>query len=200
MLKRLFDVTVSAFGLIVLSPLLLVLALLVWRSSPGGIFYRAPRVGLNGVPFRLFKFRSMVANAARIGPAVTGAGDARITPIGRFLRRTKLDELPQLFNVLRGEMSLVGPRPEDPRYAALYTPEQRRVLSVRPGITSPASIAYRSEEALLTGDDWETDYIQHVLPAKLAIDLQYVERASLLYDLTLIFRTLISLFRSSRQN
>jgi lipopolysaccharide/colanic/teichoic acid biosynthesis glycosyltransferase len=199
MLKRRFDVIVSALGLLVLSPLLLVLALLVKLSSPGTVLYRATRVGLDGQPFRLLKFRSMVANAAQIGPAVTGAADSRITPIGRFLRRTKLDELPQLLNVLRGEMSLVGPRPEDPRYVALYTPEQRRVLSVRPGITSPASIAYRSEEAMLTGDDWETHYIQHVMPAKLEIDLQYVERASLLYDLKLIFRTFISLFRYDRQ-
>ena len=200
MLKRLFDVIVSALGLLVLSPVLLVLALLVKFSSPGTVLYHATRVGLDGHPFKLLKFRSMVANAAQIGPAVTGAADSRITPIGRFLRRTKLDELPQLLNVLRGEMSLVGPRPEDPRYAALYTPEQRRVLSVRPGITSPASIAYRSEEAMLTGDDWETHYIQHVMPAKLEIDLQYVEHASLLYDLKLIFRTFISLFRYNRQS
>ena len=125
-------------------------------------------------PFRLYKFRRMVSDADKQGPGITATGDSRITRVGRFLRRTKIDELPQLINVLSGDMSLVGPRPEDPRYVTLYTPEQRRVLAVRPGITSAASLAYRHEEQLLAGADWETVYREEVLPAKLAIDLEYL--------------------------
>ncbi|MFZ1551113.1 MAG: sugar transferase, partial [Anaerolineae bacterium] len=131
----------------------------------------AVRVGQDGRPFRLYKFRSMIVGTDRQGPGITATGDPRITRVGRFLRRAKLDELPQLINVLLGDMSLVGPRPEDPRYVAFYTPEQRRVLSVHPGITSPASLAYRHEEQLLAGEDWETHYRTRVLPAKLALDL-----------------------------
>jgi lipopolysaccharide/colanic/teichoic acid biosynthesis glycosyltransferase len=193
--KRLFDLTAATAGLVVLSPVLLVLGLLVRFSSPGPVFYRANRVGRHGVPFKLLKFRTMVANADRLGPGVTGAADARITPVGRFLRRSKLDELPQLINVVRGEMSLVGPRPEDPRYVALYSAAQRRVLDVRPGITSPASVAYRDEAALLTGEDWEQAYIERIMPAKLELDLAYVERASLRTDLAIILRTLWRIVR-----
>lgn len=195
MLKRAFDLTASAVGLLVLSPLLLLLAAAVAVTSPGGVFYRAQRVGRHGVPFRLYKFRSMVANADKAGPAVTVAGDKRVTPIGRILRKTKLDELPQLINVVKGEMSLVGPRPEDPRYVALYTPQQRAVLTVRPGITSLASVRYRDEESLLTGADWERHYVETIMPAKLAIDLDYVGRATLLTDIGIILRTIGALLR-----
>jgi lipopolysaccharide/colanic/teichoic acid biosynthesis glycosyltransferase len=195
MVKRLFDVLVSAAALILLSPLFLGVAIAIKLSSPGPVFYRAVRVGRHGVPFKLYKFRSMVVNADKIGAGITTAHDPRITPIGRFLRRTKLDELPQLINVLRGEMSLVGPRPEDPRYVALYTEAQRRVLRVRPGMTSPASVRYRDEQALLSGPDWETRYIQQIMPDKLAIDLQYIERATLLSDLGVIWQTFLALFR-----
>lgn len=190
MLKRIFDICASAGGLLILSPIFAALALAVKFSSPGPIFYRATRVGRFGHHFTLLKFRSMVENADKLGPGVTGADDVRITRIGRFLRRTKLDELPQLINVLRGDMSIVGPRPEDPRYVALYTAEQRRVLDVRPGITSPASIAYRSEEAMLTGDAWEQRYIDHVMPAKLAIDIEYASHANLWKDIVIILSTL----------
>lgn len=195
MLKRLFDVLVSAVALLLLSPVFLVVAIAIKISSPGPVFYRAVRVGQHGVPFKLYKFRSMVVNADKIGAGITTAHDPRITPIGRFLRRTKLDELPQLINVLRGEMSLVGPRPEDPRYVALYTEEQRRVLRVRPGMTSLASVRYRHEQALLSGADWETQYIQRIMPDKLAIDLEYLERATLLSDLGVLWQTFIALFR-----
>jgi lipopolysaccharide/colanic/teichoic acid biosynthesis glycosyltransferase len=195
MLKRPFDLLASAIGLVFLSPLFALIALLIRLSSPGPIFYRARRVGRCGREFTLYKFRSMVANADRQGPGITTAGDPRVTPIGRVLRRTKLDELPQLWNVLRGDMSLVGPRPEDPRYVALYTPEQRRVLDVRPGITSLASIEYRHEEAVLRGPDWEQRYIREVMPAKLTIDLRYVQQATLFTDLLIILRTLLALFR-----
>ncbi|MCE7949272.1 MAG: sugar transferase [Chloroflexi bacterium CFX4] len=195
MFKRAFDVVVSLAALILLSPLLIGAALAIKLGSPGPIFYRAVRVGRHGVPFKLYKFRSMIVNADRLGAGITTANDARITGIGRFLRRTKLDELPQLINVLRGEMSLVGPRPEDPRYVALYSPEQRRVLAVRPGITSLASVRYRHEEALLEGADWEQVYLQTIMPDKLAIDLEYVERATLLSDLGVLWQTLRAVFR-----
>ncbi|MBO9308766.1 MAG: sugar transferase [Chloroflexi bacterium] len=195
MVKRLFDVLVSATALVLLLPLFLGVAIAIKLSSPGPVFYRAVRVGRHGVPFKLYKFRSMVVDADKIGAGITTAHDPRITPIGRFLRRTKLDELPQLINVLRGEMSLVGLRPEDPRYVALYTEAQRRVLRVRPGMTSPASVRYRDEQALLSGPDWETRYIQQIMPDKLAIDLQYIERATLLSDLGVLWQTFLALFR-----
>ncbi|MFZ1405869.1 MAG: sugar transferase [Anaerolineae bacterium] len=165
------SVVAAAVGLMLLSPLFCWIALWIKLTSPGPVFYRAVRVGQDGRPFRLYKFRSMIVGTDRQGPGITATGDPRITRVGRFLRRAKLDELPQLINVLLGDMSLVGPRPEDPRYVAFYTPEQRRVLSVRPGITSPASLAYRHEEQLLAGEDWETHYRTRVLPDKLALDL-----------------------------
>lgn len=194
-MKRLFDVMVSGIGLLVLSPLLLAIGLAVRLTSPGPALYKAKRVGRDGELFTLYKFRSMVADADKQGPGVTTAGDSRVTPVGRILRRTKLDELPQLFNVLRGDMSLVGPRPEDPRYVALYTPEQRAVLRVRPGITSPASVHYRDEERILQGENWETQYMTQVLPAKLALDLEYAQEANLLTDLKIILQTAKALFR-----
>jgi len=191
---RLLDIGAAALGLALLSPLFLLVGLWIKLDSPGPVFYRAARVGRNGAPFRLYKFRSMVAGADRQVPGITATGDARVTRVGRFLRSTKLDELPQLINVLKGEMSLVGPRPEDPRYVALYTPEQCCVLAVRPGITSAASLAFRHEEQLLAGEDWETLYREQVLPAKLAIDLAYLERRTAFSDLKLVFRTIAAIF------
>jgi lipopolysaccharide/colanic/teichoic acid biosynthesis glycosyltransferase len=193
--KRLFDIVFSVLILIMLSPLLLAISLIIRLTSPGPVFYRATRIGRSGQPFRLYKFRSMVVDADRRGPAITTAGDSRITPIGRVLRSTKLDELPQFINVLRGEMSLVGPRPEDPRYVALYTPEQRAVLDVRPGITSPASVYYRDEESLLSGADWERQYIEQIMPAKLKIDMDYARRGSLTDDLIIIWRTFLTMWQ-----
>jgi len=191
--QRLFDIIAASAGLLLLSPLLLVVALWVKFDSPGPVFYRALRIGRGGTPFRLFKFRSMVVDADRRGPGITTAGDARVTKSGRWLRRTKVDELPQLLNVLRGEMSLVGPRPEDPRYVALYTPEQRQILAYRPGVTSAASLAYRHEETLLAGPDWETIYLQEVMPAKLTVDLAYMAQRSLRTDIQLVLRTVMSM-------
>lgn len=193
--RRLLDVIAAAGGLIVLSPLFLLTAVLIKRDSPGPVFYRARRAGKDGHEFRLYKFRSMVAGADRQGPGITAAGDNRVTKVGRMLRQTKLDELPQLINVLTGDMSLVGPRPEDPRYVALYTDEQRQVLAVRPGITSAASLTYRDESALLAGEDWERQYIQEIMPHKLAIDLDYQARRTLASDLNLILRTVLALMR-----
>lgn len=192
-MRRLLDVVVAAAGLLVLSPLFALLAAAVKLSSPGPVFHRGERVGLGGRPFRLFKFRSMRVGEA--GPAITRAGDARVTRAGALLRRTKLDELPQLLNVLAGDMSLVGPRPEAPRYVAMYDAEQRRILTTRPGITSPASLRYRSEEAQLVGDDWERLYVEEIMPAKLRIDLDYLDRRTLVSDLGVIVATFGALFR-----
>ena len=137
----------------------------------------------------------MIADADKQGPGITAAGDSRITWIGRWLRDYKIDEIPQLINVLKGDMSLVGPRPEDPRYIAQYTPDQRQLLNVRPGITSAASLAYRNEEQILSGQDWETVYRTKILPAKLAIDLDYLSGRTFGSDLILILRTIAAMFR-----
>lgn len=195
MMMRLIDLAAATVGLIILSPLLLALALWVKLSSSGPIFYQAKRIGRGGQLFRLYKFRTMVADADRRGPGITTAGDNRITSAGRFLRRTKLDELPQLLNVFKGEMSLVGPRPEDPRYVALYTPEQQLVLQVRPGITSIASLEYRNESDLLCGRDWETVYTQEILPHKLDLELNYLQKRTFWRDLGLIWQTILSIWR-----
>jgi len=194
-LKRLFDLVAATTGLLLLSPFFVVVSIIVKAYDGGPIFHRAIRVGKDGQLFHLYKFRTMVINAERQGPVVTANSDPRITPVGRYLRRTKLDELPQLLNVLTGDMSLVGPRPEDPHYVALYTLEQRRVLDVCPGITSAASIIYRHEERMLTGRDWEDIYRNEIMPAKLAIDLNYVSCRTMWSDLGLIFRTLIAVFK-----
>lgn len=193
--QRFMTIVIAAFGLLCLSPLFLLIALLIVLDSSGPIFYRARRVGKGGRIFHLLKFRSMVVNADRQGPGITSASDQRVTRMGRFLRRTKLDELPQLLNVLRGDMNFVGPRPEDPRYVALYTAEQQQILAVRPGITSAASLAFRHEEQLLTGQDWETIYRTQVMPDKLAIDLAYLQQRTLFSDLRLITRTITAMAR-----
>ena len=192
-MRRLLDAVAAAAGLLLLSPLFALLALAVKLSSPGPVFHRGERVGLGGRRFRLYKFRSMRADEA--GPAITRAGDPRITAVGRILRKTKLDELPQLINVLTGDMSLVGPRPEAPQYVELYDAEQQRILSARPGITSPASLLYRSEEEHLAGDDWERAYTERIMPEKLRIDLDYLGRRTLRSDLAVIARTLAAVFR-----
>ena len=192
---RLLDIVSSVIGLIVLSPFLGLVALLVKLDSPGPVFYRAPRVGRDRKTFHLYKFRTMVVDAAQHGPGITTSGDRRITRIGRLLRKTKVDELPQLLNVLKGEMSLVGPRPEDPRYVARYTPEQQQVLRVRPGITSPASLHYRQEAELLSGPDWEQTYLEDIMPHKLHIELEYLSHRTVWRDLGIILKTLLALVR-----
>ncbi|MEO8035435.1 MAG: sugar transferase, partial [Acidobacteriota bacterium] len=164
-MKRLLDLAGSIAGLVLLAPLLALAALAVKLSSPGPVFYRARRAGRLGVPFEQLKFRSMRVNDGN-GPAVTAKGDRRVTRVGAVLRKTKIDELPQLLNVLRGEMSLVGPRPEAEKYVALYSAEQRRVLDFKPGITGAASVQFRDEEQRLTGADWETLYINEIMPEK----------------------------------
>ena len=192
MLKRAFDVVCASAALLLLSPLLLAIALWVKIDSRGPVFFRQQRVGRGGALFRIHKFRSMCGDAATAGAQITVGADPRITRAGRFLRRTKLDELPQLLDVLTGSMSLVGPRPEVPRYVALYPAELRaKVLSVRPGITDPASLAYRDEGALLAhAADPERAYVEQVMPAKLRLSAQYVERMTLLGDVRLLAATL----------
>ena len=192
--KRAVDLTVAAAALIMLAPLMIAVAVVVRGSSPGPVFFRHRRVGRGGVPFWLYKFRTMRSDAP--GPAITAAGDSRITPIGRWLRQWKLDELPQLLNVLCGEMSLVGPRPEVLQYVRLYDREQQRVLSVRPGITGPSQIRFRDEERLLAAQlDPESYYVTSHLPAKLTLDLEYVQGGSVLGDLRLLVHTALAVCR-----
>ena len=193
--KRALDIVLSVGGLIALSGPLAVLGALVRLTSPGPAIYGAVRVGMHGRLFRMYKLRSMVDGADAAGPLITAAGDPRITPLGRWLRRIKLDELPALWNVLIGDMSLVGPRPENPRSTSQYTPHQRRVLTIRPGLTSRACIKYRDEEALLSrGADLERSYFA-LMQDKLRLDLEYVDHASMVVDLRIIGLTLATLLR-----
>lgn len=195
MAKRLFDILASGLGLLLLSPLLLGVALWIKWDSPGPVMFRQERVGRFGKPFFIHKFRSMRVDAPALGPQITIGDDPRITRSGRFIRRSKIDELPQLWDVLRGAMSLVGPRPEVPRYVALYPAELREiVLSVRPGITDPASLAFRDESSVLAAAaDPEREYVEVLLPRKLALSCAYVREASLRRDLGVIWRTLRSI-------
>jgi FlaA1/EpsC-like NDP-sugar epimerase/lipopolysaccharide/colanic/teichoic acid biosynthesis glycosyltransferase len=194
MLKRCFDITTAALGLIILSPLFLFAGLGIAVTSRGPIFFRQLRVGRDGINFRIFKFRTMKAGAST-GSPVTVQRDARITRFGRYLRITKIDELPQLINVLLGHMSIVGPRPEIPELVAFYTPEQHKLLNVKPGITSPAAIYHRDEEEIVGTDEEVFEYHKNVLiPKKASFDLAYVEKASFLYDVKLILLTLVSVF------
>jgi lipopolysaccharide/colanic/teichoic acid biosynthesis glycosyltransferase len=197
MVKRLFDLIVAFLGLVVLVPLLLIVAILTKLDSPGPVFYRGDRMGKDGAPFKIYKFRTMVVNADRMGSALTHGGDPRITQLGRILRKWKIDEFPQLLNILRGEMSLVGPRPESPGYVKHYTPLQRQVLQVKPGITGLTQVRFRHEETLLEGcTNLEEEYIEKIMPQKLALDLEYIENQSLLLDLKLILHTFLCLFRA----
>jgi lipopolysaccharide/colanic/teichoic acid biosynthesis glycosyltransferase len=184
--KRGFDFAVALAALVLTSPIVAVAVLAVKLESPGPAFYNGPRVGKGGREFRIHKLRSMRAGG---GPGVTAADDHRITRVGRFLRRSKIDELPQLLNVVKGEMSLVGPRPEDPRYVEHYSPEQRRLLTVRPGITGPASLAYIDEEDRLRGGSAEERYVESVMPEKLRLELAYLDRATVATDCEILVKT-----------
>jgi lipopolysaccharide/colanic/teichoic acid biosynthesis glycosyltransferase len=198
-LKRGFDILASIFGLILLSPVFLLIAAIVKRSGPGPIYYRGPRIGRDGKPFKILKFRTMRERpGSSPGPRITAADDDRITPLGRWLRDTKINELPQLWNVLTGEMSLVGPRPEEPEVVTQWAQAVRaEVLSIRPGITSPASVLYRHEEQLLNSANLMDDYLRTILPDKNRLDLLYVRTHAFFSDLDIIFATLISLFPSA---
>ncbi|MDP1831452.1 MAG: sugar transferase [Geothrix sp.] len=188
---RLFDIFCSGLGLALLSPLFLLVAAAIKLGDGGPVFFRQARVGWNGQPFRILKFRTMVVGSDRAGLPITVGHDSRITRAGTWLRKWKLDEFPQLVNVLRGEMSLVGPRPEVPRYVALYTEEQARVLLLRPGITDAASITYRREnDVLRRTEDPETFYIQNIMPNKIRINLEYAARATVWTNFKVILATL----------
>ncbi|MBP3496361.1 MAG: sugar transferase [Alistipes sp.] len=190
MVKRLFDIVASGCGLLVLSPLFVVLAIWIKLDSKGPVFYRQVRVGRNNKDFKLFKFRSMRVGADKQGLITVGGHDPRITRSGYFIRKYKLDEFPQLINVFIGDMSLVGPRPEVRKYVDMYTPEQMRVLSVRPGITDLASIRYRNENELLEQAENPDEYYEQVIMQdKLRINLEYVENHSFWNDIKLIFMT-----------
>lgn len=192
-MKRVFDILASGLGLLVLSPLFLVLAIWIKLDSEGPVFYRQVRVGRNNKDFRIFKFRSMRVNADK-GSLVTIGKDPRITRSGRFIRKMKLDELPQLINVLIGDMSLVGPRPEVRHYVDFWTPQQMSVLAVRPGITDPASIKFRNENELMgKTDDPERYYIDIIMQEKLDMYLKYVSHHSFIGDIGLIFKTLAAI-------
>lgn len=189
-MKRLFDIVASGLGLIVLSPLFLVIAIWIKLDSKGPIFYRQVRVGRYNKDFRIFKFRSMRVGSDKGSLVTIGGQDERITRAGCFIRKYKLDELPQLINVLIGDMSLVGPRPEVRHYVNYWTPEQMHVLDVRPGITDPASIKYLDENELLEkAENPEKYYIEVIMQEKIKLYLQYVEKQSFLYDIALIFKT-----------
>jgi lipopolysaccharide/colanic/teichoic acid biosynthesis glycosyltransferase len=195
MTKRLFDVIAALGGLALLSPLLLAIAIWIKLDSRGPVYFRQERVGRAGKPFRIHKFRTMVPDAERRGGPLTVGADPRITSSGAFLRKFKLDELPQLIDVVSGHMSLVGPRPEVPKYVALYPPQVRDVvLSVRPGITDPASIEFRDENALLgTAKDPEQTYVAEILPVKLAHYQRYVETRTFWGDMVIILRTIFAI-------
>lgn len=200
MLKRLLDIVVAGSALLLLGPVLLAIALWVRCDSAGGALFRQERVGRHGRHFTIYKFRTMRTGADRSGPAITVGEDARITRAGHWLRHSKLDELPQLLNVLTGDMSLVGPRPEVPRYVAMYPAEiSAIVLSVRPGITDLASIAFRNESALLAQSaDPERTYVEDILPVKLEYAARYAQNPSLWQDLVILVRTVDAVLRPAR--
>ena len=191
---RLFDILFSAIGLIILSPLFVILWLLIWMESKGPGLFVQERIGLNGKPFGLYKFRSMRTDSESESLITIGDNDHRITRIGHFIRKYKLDELPQLLNVLKGDMSLVGPRPEVRKYVELYTAEQRKVLNVKPGITDYASIEYVNENELLSqAEDPEQTYIEKVMPAKIQLNMRYLEHYTVVEYFKIIFLTFKSL-------
>lgn len=193
--KRAFDLVLAIAGVIALSPLLLVIACWIRLDSRGSAFFRQVRVGRRGHPFRIIKFRTMVTNAASLGGSITPTDDPRITRAGRVLRKLKLDELPQLFNVAFGDMSLVGPRPEVPRYVEMYSDELRKVLELRPGITDPASIVFRDEGNMLArAADPEETYVTVLMPEKIRLNLDYARTASVWTDAAVIIQTLVCLF------
>lgn len=198
-MKRLFDCVIAFCGLLVLSPLFIALAMLVKGADGGPVFYKGSRVGLRGKPFRITKFRTMVEAADRLGGPTAALGDPRVTQVGRLLRKYKLDELPQLINVVKGDMSLVGPRPEVQQYVDLYKDDEKAILTVRPGLTDWASLWNIDEGRLLEGSpDPEKTYMEKIRPVKLKLQLEYVRRRSFGIDLHILFHTGIALFRLTR--
>lgn len=196
LLKRIFDIGASFFGLVILAPILLLIAIFIKIDSKGPVFFKQQRVGKNKKVFEIYKFRTMVTDADKIGKEITIGNDSRITNVGKFIRKCKLDELPQLLNVLRGEMSLVGPRPEVPRYVDLYDEYQIQILLVQPGITDYASIKFKNESELLgKSENPERVYIDEIMPAKIELNLLYIKNISLLEDFKLIFNTILAILK-----
>lgn len=200
-MKRLFDFFFSAAGLAILSPVFAAITIWIKLDSQGPVFYRGVRVGRHGREFRMFKFRSMVENAAAVGGTSTPQDDPRITSSGRLLRKYKLDELPQLINVFRGEMSLVGPRPQVPWAVQLYTAEEKQVLEVRPGVTDYASLRFRNEGEILKGSsDPDKDYMEKIHPEKMRLSLEYVKNQSLGLDCKILLKTIAAILIGSRHD
>lgn len=190
--KRIFDFLLSLFGIIILSPIFIIVSIAIKLDSKGRILFLQKRVGRYGKEFNIYKFRTMVTDAEKLGKQITVGKDNRITKVGAFLRKFKIDELPQLFNVLKGDMSLVGPRPEVPKYVALYNKEQRKVLDIRPGITDMASLRYKDENDILGKvDNPEEYYINVIMKDKLKLNLEYIEKSNIFFDIYLIFKTII---------
>ena len=200
MIKRMFDLLASIAGLIILTPLFVVVALLIKINSSGPIFFKQQRMGIGFCPFSIYKFRTMVQKGPRKGRAITVGQDPRITLVGRILRKAKIDELPQLYNVLKGEMSFVGPRPEVRKYVEMFRRDYEEILSVRPGITDLASLKYRDEAAILgQSEKPEEDYVKRILPEKIRLAKEYLNRSTLAFDLILILKTVLYLMgRSGR--
>jgi len=197
-MKRLLDILVSVVGLVVLAPFFLVIGIVIMLRSQGPVFYLQERVGKNSVPFRLFKFRTMRTGSDKAAAITIGERDSRITRVGYWLRKFKIDELPQLINVLKGDMSLVGPRPEVKKFVDLYSDEQRTVLAVKPGITDFASIEFRNENKLLEGKEDPIDfYIREIMPVKLALNRKYIQEQSFWLDLKIILKTIFLIFKRS---
>lgn len=195
-LKRSFDIIISVIGLLFLVPIFLIIAIVIKIDSKGPVFFKQIRVGKNGREFKIFKFRTMKENAEKKGMQITINGDSRITKSGYFLRKYKIDELPQLINVLIGDMSFVGPRPEVPKYVAMYDENQRSILKIRPGITDIASIKYRDENSILAkSEDPEQTYIQDIMPRKIELNIKYIKNMSVLYDIGLIIKTISKVIR-----
>jgi len=193
-MKRLFDIVTAGVALVLLSPLFLLIAVIIKIDSPGPVFFRQERIGKDFHPFQIYKFRTMRRDAEKAGALVTAGEDARVTRAGRHLRRTKLDELPQFINIVKGEMSLVGPRPEVSRYVELFRPDYEEILRVRPGLTDLASLKYRDEAGLLgSAADPEREYLAQVLPDKLKMAKDYLRQSSFVFDLRLIGRTLVKI-------
>jgi lipopolysaccharide/colanic/teichoic acid biosynthesis glycosyltransferase len=193
-MKRAFDLVVASVGIVLLSPVLVAVAAAIWVDTGAPVFYRQVRVGRDGRPFGIWKFRTMVVNADRMAANVSALGDPRVTRVGAWLRRAYLDELPQLFNVVLGEMSMVGPRPETPEFVAYYTEEERRLLSIRPGIAGPSTLGFMDEaEVLASVGNAEVYYIDRMLHDRAALDLGYVERHTLAGDVSLLVRQLVEI-------
>ncbi|NFL35090.1 sugar transferase [Clostridium botulinum] len=190
--KRIFDFVCSTLGIIILSPIFILLSIMIKTGSDGPVFFKQIRVGEDGKDFEILKFRTMVVDAEKLGKQITVGNDNRITKIGSFLRKYKLDELPQLINVFKGDISLVGPRPEVPRYVNMYNEEQRKVLEVKPGITDLASIRYKDENALLgKAENPEEFYINTIMPDKLALNLEYINKSNVFFDIYIIVKTIL---------